>query len=1372
MKSKKTWRILGIASILATLFLLLAIAGMAIGQIAADAPEMSIVATNLSFSDSVYIKYAVSFENIDDAENVKLLVWDAPHKDYTAGTQKVSLDSDGTATVSGKTCLVFDYRELAAKQMTDYVYARAVYEKNGSTYYSDVKKYSVLTYVYNKLGYTGTATQNEDLQALLEGLLKYGASAQNYFDYKTGALATATYVKVTLENGTFEDGCSTTLARPGSELTVTAPSSVDNGGFAYWTDESGEIISRSSSYTMTVGNVNTQLKAVYDYYKGGYVEGAGATLSDGSFAMTEHAVDNDSAIKVTASQLETLLASGLEAGKTYTVTDGNAVNVTASVNGNGAAVIVPAGLVFNSAKNVSVNNLIVVAPVSVNASTNVTFKQVDIAGAITLDSSSDSIKLDNCRVTSDETAVHSDASNLTLLNSYVKGDDAVVINGNGSTVYNCVITADKAGVTVAAEDAAINNNKVTAVNDGIYIADGSVNTLVSFNSVSGVEKSVRVGKALNTSVLFNSAFSIAAENSTNTYIVKNGLNGRLVLTNNNYLLCDENTIADDHSPSMEGNQNVNGNDITDVDARAEVGANEDLLPHTNKDLFLGMTPKSTVKDAVGGTSLSLGRYIQTNAQGKSIVIVPPGYYQMEGLYTYSALHSNTQVYAYGVYNERVLYDHTEIDPATGNPYQNVAFQFGGAKNVEIHGITVGYDKPSAGQVHVLDKTTSGWFSKTYKLTLVSAAGYLDSFGSLDTTKFASGNFDLVKQGEVHWNSYSYSGLTKNTDGTMTMTVDQTTYNNINEGDVLYCRLAGNNQATIYFGKDTENITLKDCTIYGYTAAVAIQAAEGSNGATLERVHNTVHSPAIIKEDEYKKYETLISKYGYSSELFPLISKDGDGRYRGTAPIVGSVDATHLNGSNKGFTATSCLFENMCDDGSNHRGSSSRLHGYKLNSDGKTVTLYIKSNISEYYRNSYINSGVESVTPTPKGISEGENIYIYTSKGELFCDTKALSDMVTTNTSTSISYSYTYGGQSKTLTYTLEIYEVKVNADECNFDALNGYDLTNNDYQMTQKVLVDNISRNSKGGHFDNVLIQNIRSRGFLVKSTDITIEHCTFRNVAMTGVLMSIEPIWGESTVARNIVVKKTLFDSTGFRGDNFDSSPLYAPISISSLATYGNHSVDALRAENIVIEGNEFRNYEHSYGIYVNGAKDVHILNNVFSPKNSSSTQYVKIETAADIEISGNKKADGSLITITSADDAAYVHGNNVSGSSLSDTDIFINGKHIMYYHVVADNAVNKDIADSLASSLSSIDSYMLTSATKAGDYTILLVAKNNESESLSNKNYTVVCNGNTLTITAETRGALAYAAADFAQRLGAITDKTYEIKSDDSFAYTFTTN
>ena len=353
MKSKKTWRILGIALLLAMLFLLLAVAGLAIGQ-SEDTPEMSIVANNLSFSDSVYIKYAVAYENVSDVENVKLLVWQDGNGEYTLETADAELSPVGRAQVAGKECLIFDYCDLAAKQMTDNVYARAICEEGGNVYYSDVKKYSIMTYVYNKLGYTGIATENETLANLLRGLLEYGASAQTYFNYKTEALATDKHVKVTLDNGYFADGFSSTLAIPGTQLTVTAPETNGNSGFSYWADESGNLLSKSNTYTITVGQTNMQLTAVYTLYKGGYIDGAGDSLSIDSFAMTEHAVDTDSAIDVTASDLESLLASGLESGKTYRVTDGNAVNVTANVNGNGAAVIVPGGLVISSANNVSV----------------------------------------------------------------------------------------------------------------------------------------------------------------------------------------------------------------------------------------------------------------------------------------------------------------------------------------------------------------------------------------------------------------------------------------------------------------------------------------------------------------------------------------------------------------------------------------------------------------------------------------------------------------------------------------------------------------------------------------------------------------------------------------------------------------------------------------------------------------------------------------------------------------------------------------------------------------------------------------------------------------------------------------------------------
>ena len=84
--TQKKWRVIGTVAIVGMLALLLTVTGLAIGEGVAPAPEMSIVATNLSFSDSVYIKYAVSFENVDSAEDIKLLVWKEAEDSYLLGT--------------------------------------------------------------------------------------------------------------------------------------------------------------------------------------------------------------------------------------------------------------------------------------------------------------------------------------------------------------------------------------------------------------------------------------------------------------------------------------------------------------------------------------------------------------------------------------------------------------------------------------------------------------------------------------------------------------------------------------------------------------------------------------------------------------------------------------------------------------------------------------------------------------------------------------------------------------------------------------------------------------------------------------------------------------------------------------------------------------------------------------------------------------------------------------------------------------------------------------------------------------------------------------------------------------------------------------
>ena len=224
-------------------------------------PELNIAACNLAFEDTIYIKYAVKGNFLDD---VKLLIWTAPQTDYKYGTQNSVLSPLGTETLQGQDMLIFQYTKLAAKQMTDVVYARAYVEKSGTYYYSNIQKYSVLQYVYNKIGKTGEASPNPKLITLLNSMLTYGSDAQKYFEYKTDRLADSDFYQVKVENGTLDDLCAKGLYKPGDSISLIAPEvNEENVAFAGWQNSSGVIVANTATANITVGTKNETYTAVY-----------------------------------------------------------------------------------------------------------------------------------------------------------------------------------------------------------------------------------------------------------------------------------------------------------------------------------------------------------------------------------------------------------------------------------------------------------------------------------------------------------------------------------------------------------------------------------------------------------------------------------------------------------------------------------------------------------------------------------------------------------------------------------------------------------------------------------------------------------------------------------------------------------------------------------------------------------------------------------------------------------------------------------------------------------------------------------------------------------------------------------------------------
>ena len=260
---KKNWFFL----LFVVLFVVIGTCLSTIGAVEPE-PDLQIVACNLSFQDSIYVKYAVKG---NDLSGVKLLIWKTPQTEYYYGSQDYIINSSGSETVSGNTCSIFIFDKYVAKQMTDVIYARAMLSRSDGVYYSDVKKYSVLQYAYNKIGKTGSMSNNSNLILLLNDMLEYGSRAQTYLNYKTDRLATMDFYQVKVEGGVLEDMCDIGLYLPGETVSLTAPT-VNEAGmpFACWQNSQETIVATTEVFEVSIGESNEKYYARYgnisDYY--------------------------------------------------------------------------------------------------------------------------------------------------------------------------------------------------------------------------------------------------------------------------------------------------------------------------------------------------------------------------------------------------------------------------------------------------------------------------------------------------------------------------------------------------------------------------------------------------------------------------------------------------------------------------------------------------------------------------------------------------------------------------------------------------------------------------------------------------------------------------------------------------------------------------------------------------------------------------------------------------------------------------------------------------------------------------------------------------------------------------------------------------
>ena len=248
-------------AILLALILTFCLATMTISATEENTPTLTIKTFSLSLQDSIYINCKVSSENISDVKNIKVLVWESLPEAYTIENDPAyTLETLGTEQNTGYE--VFRYTNLKAKELTKVVYFCAYYEdSNGNAVYSAPKKYSVLTYAYNKIN---SSASSENLIALCKDILDYGASAQTYLGYQTDFLANATVHKISVVNGTLEDGFTSEIYQSGTQNVVLTANAPDEGyKFSHWENSAGTSVGTEATLVVDVNAAETYT-AVYE----------------------------------------------------------------------------------------------------------------------------------------------------------------------------------------------------------------------------------------------------------------------------------------------------------------------------------------------------------------------------------------------------------------------------------------------------------------------------------------------------------------------------------------------------------------------------------------------------------------------------------------------------------------------------------------------------------------------------------------------------------------------------------------------------------------------------------------------------------------------------------------------------------------------------------------------------------------------------------------------------------------------------------------------------------------------------------------------------------------------------------------------------
>ncbi len=912
-----------------------------------------------------------------------------------------------------------------------------------------------------------------------------------------------------------------------------------------------------------------------------------------------------------------------------------------SYDANGMILIAPGGVTVEGSEGLTIRNLTVIGSLSVTGSQGVRFENVCVKAdgtALTVDSASADILLADCRIEGG-TAASLGAENVAFLGSYIGYKSAGISHTAGVGLYlaDCRIVGESgAALKTAADNTEIRHSTISTDKASAAIEIGEArNVLVGASVIRDAEKSIVLTGTDNASLTLNSAVSISAANGKHIYVIDNALGGKLYLSDNDYLIADGNTFPSGDlraATVASGNQNTNGDNLMDVDARLAVGADPNLVPHVDKDQFLYETRRDTVKDPAASAESSVVDYIKANAAKSPFVILMPGAYKTTEI-RMTAAEKNTTVYGYGALLERPLGVKEGVTPDYTSNGRLVTVV--GTENVVFKGETFGFERDSAGQAYILEKMSGN------RVRLHAAAGFYEDFLSSNLTLFNESGINLYRGGEMYpiFEPYDMTFVSREADGTLIFKCkNDAHYNMMRVGDILTCR--NKVGAGAHISSETSSGTVyEDVTVFGNSGGPCFYEGYVTGAVTYHRVADTMPAAEIIDEETYNYYKNLEKQYkGLKTDV------RFDGRdYRGDISRYSSIDATHVVGSRVGSQIISCLFENMCDDATNQHSYPSRLSMIYENADGKTATVVFKPMLGDV---SY-SGGNRKPSSMTREFSVGDRIYIYNNDGELVCDANVLSAQAKHG---EISFTSPTPDKNGDTSFTITTYSVTVPKEAVVWDALASYTLDKKDSTVStwaensnsplNRISVDNRSYYADGFKIDNLVTRNVRSRALLIKSSDGIIKNCTLEHFAGDGVSVSYEHTWCESGVVENLVIENNVFDHVGYNNDA-------AAIRIFSMG-YPDFSKDSVFA-NFTIRGNVIKNRASTYAVEITGAMNVLLENNDFGSywnmmDGAKPKMTIILDSVRDITLSGNTYPDKTMSVVNS------FHFTNVKGLTGSD--------------------------------------------------------------------------------------------------------------------------